>query len=170
MSYEKDVKLFKGNFVKAMACYDMAEYSDPSVLEQWNWATKCAIVHPSEFRDAKSNVLHDIMLAKDASEWTGNIYNKMKHWEQDYGRNSMLFNTLVRSISVAKYSKKQVENMRKKDGSKPPAFDENYGVKQTRQSKQLRIELEEWIKTTNDPHIQEIRRAFRREINKLKDK
>lgn len=153
--------------VKAMLDYDGLQIDPEKVWEDWRWAKRVGVAHPSKCRAVKSSIMNDLDDQKTFDEDTIKIYDRFYKMMDTYGRDSLTFNTMIRSVSLAEYSMKQVRDMRLKDKSLPPAFDSTKRAPVNSESLKVRKELENYVTNGSSFLLYQVRDLFRRELNRL---
>lgn len=162
-------KLTLKDAIKAAEIYDGTVYDLDRFEGEWKWAIKNAFNYPDKSREVRSSILQATGRDPDWDAKTEEIYERYTSWLGICGRDSMLFNTLIRSVSVAQLSKKQVDNIQRKKDKDPPAFDTSFRAEQTEYRRKLRLELSEWLRKSNDPWLASVRAKFSKEIERLKN-
>lgn len=154
--------------LKAIEIYDHRVYDLDYFEKEWVWAIRNAFNYPDKSREVRSSILQGTGEDPDWDLKTKEIYSRYTRWLGQCGRDSMLFNTLIRSVSVAQLSKRQVDEIQKKKDKDPPAFDTRFRAEQSGLRRELRRELSEWIRKSNDPWLATVRARFKAEITRLK--
>lgn len=154
--------------IKAIEIYDGRAYDLSFFEAEWRWAIRSAFNYPDKSREVRSAILQDTGRDPDWDDITAQIYERYSSWMPRCGRDSMLFNTLIRSVSVAQLSKKQVDSIQLKKDKDPPAFDVRFRAEHNEVRSRLRIELSEFIRKSNDPWLASVRAKFTKEMVRLK--
>lgn len=155
------------NVVKAITEYDNSPVDPEVSYINWKWSKRVGLAHPARCRAVKSSIMNNLNDYNTFDEETRKIYDRYREFERLYGRDSMMFNTLIRSVSLAEYSVKQVQDMRLKDRSIPPAFDRSKRAPQTKLSREYRRKLENYVKEGRSQLLNQMRSLFKREIAEL---
>lgn len=167
MGKSRRVQIDEYAFCRAMLEYDgLDESKMGQLIEDWDWSGRVAVAHPSTFRSVKSDILHGIRESGKEGDDYKRIRKRLEGMKDYYGRDSLTFGTLIRSISIARLTAKQVEQIYKSTKGRPPAFDDNKRAIITEGRKLLKAEFYNWLEKTNDPDINIIKAEFKKTIKK----
>lgn len=157
---------------KAMLDFDNLDLSKlDDLMEDWEWTGRVAVAHHAIFREAKGDILHDIPDDECSIDDSYlKIKERLKEMMKRYGRDSMTFNTLVRSVSIARLTNRQVTEIYKNSKGVPPAFDPNKPAEDNAFRRKLRHDFFHWLEVTNDPDINMMKSMFKKTTLKYKDK
>lgn len=149
---------------QAMLDFDNLDVSKlDQLIEDWNWTGRVAVAHHVTFREVKGDILHDI--PEDECSIEDDylaIKDRLRDMMNRYGRDSLTFNTLIRSVSMARLTNKQVTDIYRKSKGVPPAFDPNKPAEDNKYRRRLRHEFFHWLRVTNDPDINQMKAMFKK--------
>lgn len=130
----------------------------------WDWSLRVSGLYPSDWREVKSNIMHGV----EGVVYGGHqlqIYNLLYDLMNKYGRESLTFNTVIRAVAHVKLSMRAVQERKKLDNSKPPAFDERLRAEVTDERLRMREELYDIIRTRGHKEINVILQKGRKIFN-----